>query len=159
MTVERASPWQEEEAEGGPGWATVGPPPQLPSLRPQNCQLSWTRQAPGSTGRGLRSPFPTLRPGDKAEKALWRAGSCHLRSLPSLPSLEAGPQDLGNNLSAFPNSPPGSCPHCSFGRRCQGPPAEARSETTGTACRGGSQVTRQLGSKQPPAPAPRSSLL
>lgn len=135
----RARAWQEEEAEGGPGWATVRPACQLsPSLRPWNCQLSQTRGRPwAAQAEELEAPVPAPRAGERPRRPGALPGAA-TSTLPNLPCLEGWCLRIRpNGLAAVPNSPPGSCLRCSFGRRCQEPPAEARSEKTGTACKGG----------------------
>lgn len=68
----------------GQAGASTSAAPQL-SLRPQNCQLS---QTPGSSGRGLRSLFPTPRAGTKPRRPCSLPGAAI--SAPALPALSGG---------------------------------------------------------------------
>ena len=142
----RARAWQEEEAEGGPGWATVRPacprastsaaPPPLSQATELPTEPD-TRQAPGAQAEELEAPVPAPRAGERPRRPGALPGAA-TSTLPNLPCLEGWCLRIWpNGLAAVPNSPPGSCLRCSFGRRCQEPPAEARSEKTGTACKGG----------------------
>ena len=106
----RARAWQEEEAEGGPGWATVRPacprastsaaPPPLSQAT--NCQLSQTRGRPRALrlrnlrllfplqglGRGQGGPAPCqeLPPPPCPTCPAWRAGASGFGQTAWLPS-------------------------------------------------------------------------